>query len=201
MGCVRSSPTRGHRAGALLTHRAAVPAVPATPRPEPARRNERSPFPAPDRTAVTPELHGGTGRMCRGKSCAQQSCPPGCRAIQLCIHCRERPTGFWVSRTNGWTVHRPWCRSCCQELDRDHRDVIRFPTWQDANTAPRKGRAGAPRHGEDRTDQHASAPMEPAATAGQDVDLPATTTGRSSNLNRNLLEHNLPACRVPGGRL
>jgi hypothetical protein len=112
------------------------------------------------------------------------------------------PRRAWPGpRPMGWTVHRPWCRSCCQELDRDHRDVIRFPTWQDANTAPRKGRAGAPRHGEDRTDQHASAPMEPAATAGQDVDLPATTTGRSSNLNRNLLEHNLPACRVPGGRL
>jgi hypothetical protein len=201
MGCVRSSPTRGHRAGALLTHRAAVPAVPATRGPNRPVATSVHRFPPQTAQPSPPSCTAAPGRTCRGKSCAQQSCPPGCRAIQLCIHYRERPTGFWVSRTNGWTVHRPWGRSCCQELDRDHRDVIRFPTWQDPNTAPRKGRAGAPRHGEDRTDQHASAPMELAATAGQDVDLPATTTGRSSNLNRNLLEHNLPACRVPGGRL
>jgi hypothetical protein len=37
--------------------------------------------------------------------------------IQLCIHCRHNPAGFWVSRDSGQTVRRPWCLSCCQDLD------------------------------------------------------------------------------------
>jgi hypothetical protein len=37
--------------------------------------------------------------------------------IQLCIHCRHNPAGFWVSRTSDQTVRRPWCLSCCQDLD------------------------------------------------------------------------------------
>jgi hypothetical protein len=37
--------------------------------------------------------------------------------IQLCIHCRHNPAGFWVSRDNAQTVRRPWCLSCCQDLD------------------------------------------------------------------------------------
>ena len=37
--------------------------------------------------------------------------------IQLCIHCRERPAGFWVSGSGAKTVRRPWCLSCCQDLD------------------------------------------------------------------------------------
>jgi hypothetical protein len=48
------------------------------------------------------------------------------RTVQLCIHCRQRPAGFWVSRTGGQTVRRPWCLSCCQELDRDRCDVVPF---------------------------------------------------------------------------
>ena len=39
------------------------------------------------------------------------------RTIQLCIHCRRNPAGFWVSRDSGQTVRRPWCLSCCQNLD------------------------------------------------------------------------------------
>jgi len=39
------------------------------------------------------------------------------RTIQLCIHCRQNPAGFWVSRNGGQTVRRPWCLSCCQDLD------------------------------------------------------------------------------------
>ena len=62
------------RAGALLTHRAAVPAAAVTPRPEPACRNEHSPLPAPARTAVTAELHHGTRPHRRGKSCTPSSC-------------------------------------------------------------------------------------------------------------------------------
>ena len=37
--------------------------------------------------------------------------------IQLCTHCRHNPAGFWVSYTSGQTVRRPWCLSCCQDLD------------------------------------------------------------------------------------
>ena len=39
------------------------------------------------------------------------------RTIQLCIHCQRNPAGFWVSRDSGQTVRRPWCLSCCQNLD------------------------------------------------------------------------------------
>ena len=38
-------------------------------------------------------------------------------AIQLCIHCRHNPAGFWVSQTSDQTVRRPWCLACCQDLD------------------------------------------------------------------------------------
>ena len=31
--------------------------------------------------------------------------------IQLCIHCRHNPAGFWVSRTGDQTVRRQWCLS------------------------------------------------------------------------------------------
>ena len=45
--------------------------------------------------------------------------------IHLCVHCKERPAGFWVSRSGVSTPRRPWCLSCCDELDRDCR-VIQF---------------------------------------------------------------------------
>ena len=48
------------------------------------------------------------------------------RTVQLCIHCRESPAGFWVSRKDGKTVHRPWCLSCCDGLDRGRCDVTPF---------------------------------------------------------------------------
>jgi hypothetical protein len=102
--------------------------VPA-PRPEPARRNEHSPLPAPARTAVTAELHGGTRSRAPREKLRTTILPARLpHTIQLCIHCRARPAGFWVSRTGGQTVRRPWCLSCCEELDRDHCDVIRFPS-------------------------------------------------------------------------
>jgi hypothetical protein len=37
--------------------------------------------------------------------------------IQLCVRCRQNPAGFWVSRSGDQTVRRPWCLSCCQDLD------------------------------------------------------------------------------------
>ena len=48
------------------------------------------------------------------------------RTVKLCIHCQENPAGFWVSRRPGQVAHRPWCLSCCQELDRDLCDVTPF---------------------------------------------------------------------------
>jgi hypothetical protein len=36
----------------------------------------------------------------------------------LCIHCRVNPAGFWVSGKDS-SVRRPWCLSCCDDLDRE----------------------------------------------------------------------------------
>ncbi len=47
-------------------------------------------------------------------------------AIQLCIHCRHNPAGFWVSHTSDQTVRRPWCLSCCQQLDPRSDHAIPF---------------------------------------------------------------------------
>jgi len=46
--------------------------------------------------------------------------------VQLCIHCRERPAGFWVSSKGGKTVRRPWCLSCCDGLDQSRCDLVPF---------------------------------------------------------------------------
>jgi hypothetical protein len=46
--------------------------------------------------------------------------------IQLCIHCRQNPAGFWVSHTSGQTVRRPWCLSCSQDLDPGRYHVTPF---------------------------------------------------------------------------
>ena len=46
--------------------------------------------------------------------------------IQLCIHCQRNPAGFWVSRDSGQTVRRPWCLSCCQNLDQGRYHVQPF---------------------------------------------------------------------------
>jgi hypothetical protein len=45
------------------------------------------------------------------------------RTLQLCIHCQDNPASFWVTPGNGKVARRPWCLSCCQELDRDRCDV------------------------------------------------------------------------------
>ena len=46
--------------------------------------------------------------------------------IQLCIHCRRNPAGLWVSHNGDQTVRRPWCLSCCQDLDPACHHVIPF---------------------------------------------------------------------------
>lgn len=48
------------------------------------------------------------------------------RTVQLCIHCRQNPAGFWVSHTCDQAVRRPWCLSCCQGLDPGRYHVIPF---------------------------------------------------------------------------
>jgi hypothetical protein len=44
----------------------------------------------------------------------------------LCIHCLVNPAGFWVSRKDTSVVRRPWCLSCCQDLDRGRCNMIPF---------------------------------------------------------------------------
>jgi hypothetical protein len=46
--------------------------------------------------------------------------------IQLCIHCQHNPAGFWVSRDSDQTVRRPWCLSCCQDLDPSCHHITPF---------------------------------------------------------------------------
>jgi len=42
------------------------------------------------------------------------------------MHCLVNPVGFWVSDKDNSLVRRPWCLSCCQDLDRDLCDMIPF---------------------------------------------------------------------------
>ena len=44
----------------------------------------------------------------------------------LCIRCRVNPAGFWVSGKESSVVRRPWCLSCCEDLDRELCDMIPF---------------------------------------------------------------------------
>jgi hypothetical protein len=46
--------------------------------------------------------------------------------VHLCMHCRENPAGFWVSHKSAKAVRRPWCLSCCDTLDQDRYDMVRF---------------------------------------------------------------------------
>ena len=48
------------------------------------------------------------------------------RTVQLCIHCRHNPAGFWVSHMGDQTARRPWCLSCCGGLDQSRYHVIPF---------------------------------------------------------------------------
>jgi hypothetical protein len=114
----RSLASLTRHADTLLTGRAAVPAAAGTPPPEPPRRNQHSPLSAPAQTTVTAEPPGGTQPHAPRERLPTAILPARLpHAIQLCIHCRERPAGFWVSRTGSKTVRRPWCLTCCQDLD------------------------------------------------------------------------------------
>ena len=113
-------------AGILVARRAAVPAAAATTRSEPPRWTTHPPVPAPARTIATSEPRVGVRRQPRERLRTRAVPAQLPHTIQLCIHCRENPAGFWVSRTGGKTVHRPWCLSCCEGLDRDRCDIIPF---------------------------------------------------------------------------
>ena len=49
--------------------------------------------------------------------------------VQLCVHCRLRPAGFWVSCTGARVVRRPWCLACCEELALADCHVTAFGAW------------------------------------------------------------------------
>jgi hypothetical protein len=73
------------------------------------------------------QLTRANGELRRGPSLPRDPAPVRRRRItiaprpphtvQLCIHCRHRPAGFWVSATGDQTARRPWCLTCCQQLD------------------------------------------------------------------------------------
>jgi hypothetical protein len=62
------------------------------------------------------------------------------RTIQLCVHCKKSPAGFWVSHDDAAVVRRPWCLACCQELDRIRCDITPFG----GSAARSAGRAAMP---------------------------------------------------------
>jgi hypothetical protein len=63
--------------------------------------------------------------------------------IQLCIHCRHNPAGLWVRHTSGQTVRRPWCLSCCQDLDPGCHHLEPFDSQNNATAGPpRRSHAG-----------------------------------------------------------
>ena len=48
------------------------------------------------------------------------------RTVQLCVHCRVNPAGFWVAGPNAAVVRRPWCLPCCAGLDLAACRVVPF---------------------------------------------------------------------------
>ena len=113
-------------AGAPLTHRGRARCG-GRPRPPALRRNGHSPLPAPARTTVTAEPRGGARTHPPRERLRTRILPARLpHTIQLCIHCQDRPAGFWVSSTGDQTVRRPWCLSCCEGLDHDSCDVVPF---------------------------------------------------------------------------
>jgi hypothetical protein len=56
--------------------------------------------------------------------------------VQLCVHCRQRRAGFWVSRNGGRVVRRPWCLACCEELDRADCEITPLGAARWAGAVP-----------------------------------------------------------------
>jgi hypothetical protein len=103
-----SKGTTMDRIGRIRRSLASQPTSPAAPSAAPAALN------APPTTTSMPRRHTVT--------------TPGLlpRTILLCLHCQQNPAGFWVRRTSDQTARRPWCLSCCQQLDRNRCDVAPF---------------------------------------------------------------------------
>ena len=114
-------------AGLLVVRRAAVPAATATTRAEPPRWTTLTPVPAPNRATATSEPRVGVRPQPPRKKLRTRAVPARLpHTSQVRIYCRENPAGFWVSRTGGKTVRRPWCLSCCAGLDRDRCGMTPF---------------------------------------------------------------------------
>ena len=71
-----------------------------------------------------------TATMRRRRMMTALRLPP--HTVRLCIHCHQNPAGFWVSRTGGMPVRRPWCLSCCQGLEPGRFRLIPFEGHGDA---------------------------------------------------------------------
>ena len=117
--------TRLTRRGRILpVHATGEAAMLAATQHRPPGRSNYPPLLAQARTMLTHKLRGGARRPApHGKQ--RTMIEPGLlpRTLQLCIHCQDNPASFWVSPGNGKVARRPWCLSCCQELDRDRCDV------------------------------------------------------------------------------
>jgi hypothetical protein len=123
----RSLASLSRRASFPLARHAVVRAVAAITQPEPPRWTTYSPPPA------TARLIAASGPRVGARPQAPPARPRATAAaawlphtVQLCIHCRENPAGFWVSRTGSKTTRRPWCLSCCQGLDQNRCDIVPF---------------------------------------------------------------------------
>lgn len=123
----RSLASLTRRAGMLLACRAAEPAGRPPPSPDrPGGPRNRRCLPRPARSPPQSRASAGGRGPPRERLRARVLPARPLHTIQLCVHCRDRPAGFWVSCTGGQTVRRPWYLSCCQGLDRDRCDVIPF---------------------------------------------------------------------------
>jgi len=122
----RSLTSLTRRADLLLACRAAGPAAAAATRPVPPR-STTSPLSVPARTIATSMPRVSTRPPPPRERLRTRVLPARLpHSIQLCIHCQDRPAGFWVSSTGDQTVRRPWCLSCCEGLDHDSCDVVPF---------------------------------------------------------------------------
>ena len=74
---------------------------------------------AADRLPADPEAGPARRRAKPGSARPPHTFP-------LCIRCLVNPAGFWVSSAGSSVARRPWCLSCCQDLDRQRCDMIPF---------------------------------------------------------------------------
>ena len=133
----RSSPAGGH-------HEPHPPHLPFPGQPDQTRRYPRrsprghhpgrtarwttlTPVPAPNRAIATSEPRAGVRPQPPREKLRTRAVPARLpHTSQVRIYCRENPAGFWVSRTGGKTVRRPWRLSCCAVLDRDRCGMTPF---------------------------------------------------------------------------